>query len=548
MKKIVFILCALIPLFSSGKIKVSTPSLRFDMDAAAMPSNIDYIDGSLQFVDADNDNTIGADEQCYIQFKITNSGNGNGHGCEARISVSGTKDGIICKPTRFPRVNKGDTVLISYPIQTNHYTKNGKAKFAMEIYEPNGFGTGDIFLEVATHQFDAPKVELGEYVLASDKTELQRKEKFAIQIPVQNLAQGIAENVKVAITCPSGITLLNNDPVIEIGRLKPNESRVITFELIPTVNAPESLPFKIKASEKYGMYGTTQDIELQLGRRISIASTISSTRAADVELKRFSLISDVDKDIPVSNTKNKNTFVVIIANEKYETVESVPFAINDGKSFRQYCELTLGIPAKNIHDVINATGNQIKTQINWLQTVIEVFDNPNIIFYYAGHGIPDEKSRTAYLLPVDGVLSDLSTCYKLDDLYTTLGEMPVGRISVFMDACFSGSKRENGMLVSARGVALKARPGMPQGNMVVFSAAQGDETAYPYTEQQHGMFTYYLLKKLQETRGDVTLLELGDYITAEVKKQSVLENNKLQTPSVTPSAVIGTDWQTWKLK
>ena len=104
------------------------------------------------------------------------------------------------------------------------------------------------------------------------------------------------------------------------------------------------------------------------------------------------------------------------------------------------------------------------------------------------------------------------------------------------------------MLASARGVALKARPGMPQGNMVVFSAAQGDETAYPYTEQQHGMFTYYLLKKLQETRGDVTLLELGDYITAEVKKQSVLENNKLQTPSVTPSAVIGTDWQTWKLK
>jgi hypothetical protein len=38
---------------------------------------------------------------------------------------------------------------------------------------------------------------------------------------------------------------------------------------------------------------------------------------------------------------------------------------------------------------------------------------------------------------------------------------------------------------------------MPQGNMVVFSAAQGDETAYPNNDEKHGMFTYFLLKKLQ---------------------------------------------------
>lgn len=84
--------------------------------------------------------------------------------------------------------------------------------------------------------------------------------------------------------------------------------------------------------------------------------------------------------------------------------------------------------------------------------------------------------------------------------------------------------------------------------MVVFSAAQGDETAYPYREQQHGMFTYHLLKKLQETSGDVTLQELGNYIIREVKKRSLEENDKKQTPCVTPSAEVGTKWQNWKLK
>jgi len=97
-------------------------------------------------------------------------------------------------------------------------------------------------------------------------------------------------------------------------------------------------------------------------------------------------------------------------------------------------------------------------------------------------------------------------------------------------------------------VALKAKSGVPQGNMVVFSAAQGDETAYPYCAQQHGMFTYHLLKKLQSTKGDVTLQELGNYITAEVKKRSLEENEKKQTPCVIPSASLGSSWQNWTLK
>ena len=75
----------------------------------------------------------------------------------------------------------------------------------------------------------------------------------------------------------------------------------------------------------------------------------------------------------------------------------------------------------------------------------------------------------------------------------------------------------------------------PQGNLVVFTAAQGDETAYQYAEKGHGMFTYFLLKKLQESKGDVTLGELGDYITNEVKRESLLNNNKIQTPTVIPA-------------
>jgi uncharacterized caspase-like protein len=199
--------------------------------------------------------------------------------------------------------------------------------------------------------------------------------------------------------------------------------------------------------------------------------------------------------------------------------------------------------------VENATFNDMRIQLAWLKDVCDAFDGKaSIIVYYAGHGIPDEASKSAYLLPVDGDGRYVQSAYKLDEMYQKLGNMKAKSVTVFMDACFSGSKREDGMLASARGVAIKVRSGEPQGNMVVFSAATGDETAYPNNDEQHGMFTYYLLKKLQETKGDVTLQELGNYITTNVRQQSIVKNGKSQTPCVTPSASLDESWRNWKLK
>ena len=117
-----------------------------------------------------------------------------------------------------------------------------------------------------------------------------------------------------------------------------------------------------------------------------------------------------------------------------------------------------------------------------------------------------------------------------------------------MDACFSGAQRSGEMLASARGVAIRSRQGMPSGNMVVFSAAQGDETAYPYHEKGHGLFTYFMLKKLQETKGDVTLGELDDYISTNVRRQSILVNRKSQTPTVTSATALEQTWKETKIR
>lgn len=259
--------------------------------------------------------------------------------------------------------------------------------------------------------------------------------------------------------------------------------------------------------------------------------------------------SEVDYKLPVAAATNENTFAVIIANETYQTEKAVQYASNDGKIFAEYCKKVLGCPEQNVHVINNATLNNMKYEIKWLCQVLEAYKgDAKAIFYYAGHGIPDEQNKNAYLLPVDGYGTDVSTGYALDDLYKALGEYSAQSVAVFLDACFSGSTRDGQMLASARGIAIKAKQATPTGKMVVFSAAQGDETAYPYKEQGHGLFTYFLLKKLQESKGNCTLGDLGDYILKEVSRKSIVENGKPQTPTVVPATGMSDDWKNWKLK
>ena len=260
--------------------------------------------------------------------------------------------------------------------------------------------------------------------------------------------------------------------------------------------------------------------------------------------------SDVDTDIPHVSTKNDETFAIIFANEKYDTEANVEYAINDGEMFRNYCLRTLGIPEENIHFRKNATLNHIKNEIAWIEKVAQAYDGEaKFIIYYAGHGIPDENTRAAYLLPTDGSGTNTATGYSLDEMYSKLGNTNAKNVTVFLDACFSGAVRGDGMLASARGVAVKVKKNsVTTGNLVVFSAAQGDETAYPYNEKGHGMFTYFLLKKLQESKGEVTYGELAKYIKEQVSRRAIVINEKSQTPTVIPSSSMGEGWKKMKLK
>lgn len=263
---------------------------------------------------------------------------------------------------------------------------------------------------------------------------------------------------------------------------------------------------------------------------------------------------EVDTNIPTASTQKTNTYCLIIGNEDYSSYQTglstevnVDFAANDAKIFKEYCNKILGIPEKQIKLLVNATAGQMNQGMAWLTNLAKI-DNgeAELILYYSGHGLPDEATKEAYLIPVDISGSNVTQGIKVNDVYARLNEFPSKKITVFLDACFSGGARNQG-LVAMKGVKFRPKDNIVTGNMVVFSSSTGEESSGVYREMQHGYMTYFLLKKMQETKGEINYKEFANYIINSVKKETAL-SGKIQTPQVNFSPAVEETWINWILK
>lgn len=254
--------------------------------------------------------------------------------------------------------------------------------------------------------------------------------------------------------------------------------------------------------------------------------------AEQEEIKGIDVTYGVNK-APFTGRKSENTFALIIANEEYEMAGNVDMATNDGLAIKEYFTKTFGLTDKQILYYPNATLGKIGKAIRDIKAIAEAYNGKiNLVVYYAGHGIPDNATKDAYIMPVDADGSDPALCYSLRKLYNELDAMHLNQCVVLLDACFSGAQRDGNMIIAARGVAIKANVEKPKGSTIIMSATSDEQTAFAYKEQKHGLFTYFLLKYFQETKGKGTLGGLADYITTNVGQQSMLINGKKQTPTI----------------
>ena len=521
------------------------------------PPVLDIVD--LKLEDPSGNNAIDADETCRILLTVRNDGYGDGMGLRGEIKAIGTVQGLSYYSKSIPTIRVGETATIEFPIKADMNTADGRAEFMVRVDEPMGFGTDSMFLAVDTRAFVQPRVHIVDHsVTGNDNSSgtLKKMQMFNLQILVQNTEYGDARNVRVSIVLPEDVYLMDGRDHVSFAELKAGETQSLDYALIVNNRYSSSdIPIHFDISESYGKFAEDGDINLKLDQQFaSHKIEIASTAEVKTEIAIASLHSDVDRDIPQTGTTDRNRFAIIIGNEDYHSFQrglsaeaDVPYAANDAAVFAEYCGKVLGVPHDNLIMLTNARWSDMNREINRMTEIVKLHgDRAELIFYYAGHGFPDDNTKESYLIPVDISGTDYRSGFKLSDLYARLSGTGADKVTVFMDACFSGGGRQAGLL-AARGIKVVPKETPLKGNIVVFSATTADQVALPYNEKQHGMFTYFLLKKLQETAGDCTYSELSDYLSKKVSEYSLRINYKPQNPETSCSYSVQNEWEDWNL-
>lgn len=377
-------------------------------------------------------------------------------------------------------------------------------------------------------------------------------------------------------------TYTTNTVAIETGITEIDDFCFSKFRNLSTIYIPNSIEkigkkaFNAKKIPMFKMPSTIKEEDLRAGNTvyphaaysndnplaginlndygdIAPENTGNDSQLNEQETKSLSIspgTSDIDYNIPVSNNSKDNTFCIIIANETYKQKDTpnVKYAAQDGKTFQDYCLRTLGLPRDNVRTASNASFLQMKSLLGWFSQIADVYGkDANFIVYYAGHGVPDEKGNCK-LIPSDVSINDVGNGFSLKELYSSLGKLTTNNVLVLIDACFSGNDREDVAALDEmhRGIVRKINQEPVSGNVVVLTAASGTETALSFDEKGHGLFSYYLMKKLQDTKGNVTYGELYDYVKKEVMRKSVVAKGKKQTPSITFSGNLASSWKNIK--
>lgn len=237
-----------------------------------------------------------------------------------------------------------------------------------------------------------------------------------------------------------------------------------------------------------------------------------------------------------------NDFALVIGIEAYKSAPKAKFAERDAIAVRSYLR-AMGYPERNIIDLSGADAS-LSGILSYLEEWLPKNIGPesHLFVFFSGHGAPDPTSGDPYLVPWDGKLSYLkTTALPLSRFYKDLEGLKAKNILVAMDACFSGSGARSALMAGARPlVAVRPVPtGLPPG-MAVLASSAGGEISVMNESSGHGLFTYHLLKALDEPRAQGRPLTSGDVFDELAAKVSDAARrvNSEQTPQLEGSRTV----------
>ena len=257
-----------------------------------------------------------------------------------------------------------------------------------------------------------------------------------------------------------------------------------------------------------------------------------------------------------AEVRNARGVALIIGNMEYEhrDVPDVTYAHRDADAFKGYVLGVLGFDPANVIDLRDARRRQLfdalGTRSDPLGSLLWSYLHPeggsDVVVFYSGHGVPGQRDKRGYLLPVDAdPKAAEDDGYPIDLLYENLGKLAEARsVRVFLDACFSGGTNDGGLIGSASPVFVKASlPVAAAGKVTSLTAASGEQIASWDDEAKHGLFTHHLLEALYgkgdaDRDGKVTAEEAKGYLDRWMTRAARRKHRRVQKANLMGSGEV----------
>lgn len=509
---------------------------------------------------------LSAGESGKIKFSISNvKGAGKAFGLRLIPIVKNQQNLDLNYPESVDigDLDSGESRQVALPLNAGLSLGTWELAFSMKMTEANDFAPDPFEVKIRTKKLEPPDLQLAK-IEVDDKFYPDRTEKLSVgngnsivepgesvevSATLLNKGAGLTKDTKVKVVSESSDITFLSPMEFTSGDIRPGQWQdlKIAFSVKKGYRGGEDLPIKLVLTEDRERFNKELPLNIKLKRSYPKTELVD-IKGQETPQKPVVMPSFGDEllNIPTAKSENNDAVAVVIGVQNYKNkdVPSVEYALNDAQLFKDYLQTALGYREGNIIYLENPTKADLEkvfgTSDNHAGQLSDYVkkDKSDVFIYYTGHGAPDLQTKQAYLVPADADPSYIKLGgYPLEILYDNLSRLTARRVSVVLDACFSGQS-DKGMIIRKASPLMIAPILSGSENIDIFSSSKADEISSWYPEKRHSLFTYFFLKGLQGAADKnkdraITAAELDEYVAENVPYYARRLYGRKQTPAFT---------------
>lgn len=332
---------------------------------------------------------------------------------------------------------------------------------------------------------------------------------------------------------------------------KANTTATAQTATIPTATAPilrilypedQSIFHTDQVKLKYqlltnGCTDSTRIVVMVDGQRLPTTRAVRAANTIDVDLPRHDCTimmyaqNSCGNSEPVSLRLIRETsqfelpklFVVAIGVGDYNDpkLPKLKFTCKDAQDFAKVVATKKGLPYEDVQVKLlcdsEATRADIFEAMEWLKQ--ESSPNDVCIFFYAGHGLRDEKDRF-FFIPYGCNSDKLYDCFSATDFRNEAEDIN-GKLIAFVDACYSGALFEGTRSAATSHFVEQLK--RAKNGMLLYASSSSDTKSREDESWGNGAFTKALVESFngaarEEQSEGLSTQELEHFLYKEVRK------------------------------